>query len=285
MGTERTPLLIATRGAEMTFSEGFREGARDALPVVLAVTPFGVVAGVAAVEVGLSVAQAIGISYIVYAGTAQLAALQLIALGSPVAVILVTTLLLNLRFALYSAAFAGHLRAAPVWWRAVLAFMLTDQSMALGSQRYGRFPDRGAKIAYYLGVSVPVGLVWTTASTLGVLLGGGLPAGWSLDFAVPLVFLTLWVVAMVRGTPPVWVAGAVAAAVAVLARPLPFNLGLLAAAFAGIAAGLWWETRHGPAPRPGVAIVADAAPAARAATTAPDATGGRAASTRVGAKP
>ncbi len=249
----------------MSFLEGFREGARDALPVMLAVTPFGVVAGVAAVEVGLPLAQAIGISYLVFAGTAQLAALQLIALGSPVAVILVTTLLLNLRFALYSAAFAPHLRAAPVWWRAVLAFLMTDQSMALGSQRYGRFPERGAKIGYYLGVSAPIGLVWTTASTLGVLLGGGLPTGWSLEFAVPLVFLTLWVVAMRRGTPPVWVAGAVAAAVAVLARPLPFNLGLLAAAFAGIAAGLWWESRHGPAPRPGVAARSQGANAAGAA--------------------
>ncbi|MFU8887253.1 MAG: AzlC family ABC transporter permease [Trueperaceae bacterium] len=235
----------------MTFGDGFREGMRDALPILLAVTPFGLVVGVAAVEVGLPVAQAIGMSYVVYAGTAQLAALQLIAVGSPVAVILVTTLLLNLRFVLYSAAFAPHLRAAPGWLRVVMAFLMTDQSMALGSQRYGRFPERGAKVAHYLGVAVPMGVVWTTSSTLGVLLGAGLPAGLSLEFAVPLVFLTLWVAAMVRGTAPVWVAGAVAGGVAVLARPLPFNLGLLVAAFAGIAAGVYWETRRGPAPRPG----------------------------------
>jgi predicted branched-subunit amino acid permease len=130
-----------------------------------------------------------------------------------------------------------------------MAFLMTDQALALGSQRYGRFPERGAKVAYYLGASVPIGVVWTTASTVGVLIGAGLPAGLSLDFAVPLVFLTLWVAAMRRGAPPVWVAGAVAGGVAVLARPLPFNLGLLAAAFAGIAAGLWWETRDGAGPR------------------------------------
>lgn len=236
-----------------TSAAGFREGVRDALPVLLAVTPAGLVVGVAAVEVGLPVAQAIGMSYVVFAGTSQLAALQLIAAGSPVAVILVTTLLLNMRFALYSAALAEHLRAPPGWIRAVLAFLMTDQAMALGSQRYGRFPERGAKVAYYLGAAVPIGVVWTTASTLGVLIGAGLPTGLSLDFAVPLVFLTLWVVVMVGGTPPVWVAGAVAGGVAVLAQPLPFNLGLLAAAFAGIVAGLWWETRHGPAARPGVA--------------------------------
>lgn len=241
-------------GDGTSFAAGFREGVGDALPLVLAVAPFGLVTGVAAAEAGLPVAQAIAMSYVVYAGTAQLAALQLIAVGSPAAVILVTTLLLNLRFALYSAVFAPHLRSAPGWLRALLAFIMSDQAMALGSQRYGRFPERGAKVAYYLGVSLPIAFVWTTASTLGVLLGGGLPAGLSLDFAVPLVFLALWVAAMLRGTPPVWVAGAVAAAVAVVARPLPFNLGLLAAAFAGIAAGLWWETHRGPAPRPGVGV-------------------------------
>ncbi len=240
----------------MSFAAGFREGLRDALPVMLALMPLGLVVGVAAVEVGLPIAQAIGMSYVVFAGIAQLAALQLIAAGSPAAVILVTTLLLNMRFVLYSAALAEHLRAAPAWLRAVMAFLTTDQSMALGSHRYGRFPERGAKVAYYLGVSLPIGLVWTTASTLGVLLGGGLPARLSLDFAVPLVFLTLWVVAMVRGTSPVWVAGAVAGGTAVVARPLPLNLGLLVAAFAGIAAGLWWEMRRGPAPRPGGAAVA-----------------------------
>ena len=239
-----------------TSAAAFREGARDALPIMLAMTPMGLVVGVAAVEVGLPIAQAIGMSYVVFAGIAQLAALQLIAVGSPVAVILVTTLLLNLRFALYSAAFAPHLRSAPGWLRAVMAFLMTDQAMALGSQRYGRFPERGGKVAYYLGVALPTGFVWTTASTLGVLLGAGLPGGLSLEFAVPLVFLTLWVVAMLRGAPPVWVAGAVAGGVAVLGRPLPFNLGLLVAAFAGIAAGLYWETRRGPALRPGGAATA-----------------------------
>jgi predicted branched-subunit amino acid permease len=251
------PVVGAPDDDGTTLAAGISEGVRDALPILLAVTPMGLVVGLAAVEVGLPVGQAIGMSYVVFAGVAQLAALQLIAVGSPFAVILVTTLLLNLRFALYSAAFAEHLRAAPGWLRAVMAFLMTDQSMALGSQRYGRFPERGAKVAYYLGVAVPIGFVWTTASTLGVLLGGGLPTGLSLDFAVPLVFLTLWVAAMVRGTPPVWVAGGVAGGVAVLARPLPFNLGLLAAAFAGIAAGLWGETRRGSAPRPGAAADAE----------------------------
>jgi 4-azaleucine resistance transporter AzlC len=222
----------------MTFREGALEGFRDAIPILLAVTPFGLVAGVSAAEVGMPVAAAVGMSYVVYAGTAQLAALQLLAVGSPFAVIVLTTLLLNLRFALYSATLAPHLRG-PRWpMRLWMASMMTDQSMALGIHRYATKPERGAKVAYYLGVSVPVWVVWTTAATVGVFVGAAVPDGWSLEFAVPLVFLTLWVFALARGAGPVWWAGGVGAIVAILARPLPFNLGLLVASFAGIAAGL-----------------------------------------------
>jgi len=234
-------------GARPLNAAAFREGARDVAPILVALVPFGLVTGVAAANLGLPVAQAVGMSYIVFAGSSQLAALQLLAIGSPVAVILVTTLLINLRFLLYSATFAPHLRSAPWPLRALLAGIMTDQSMALGSQRFGAHPDRGGKIAYYVGVSVPVWFVWTGSSTVGVFAGATLPAGWSLDFAVPLVFLTLWVVAMARGQSPIWAAGVVSAVVAVLARSMPFNLGLLVAAFAGIAAGLWWEARRAPA--------------------------------------
>ena len=238
----------------MTFRDGALEGFRDAIPILLAVTPFGLVAGVSAAEVGLPVAHAVGMSYVVYAGTSQLAALQLLAVGSPFAVILLTTLLLNLRFALYSATLAPHVRD-PRWpVRLWMASLMTDQSLALGIHRYATKPERGAKVAYYLGVSVPVWVVWTTAATVGVFLGAAVPAAWSLEFAVPLVFLTLWVFALARGRGPVWWAGGVGAIVAILARPLPFNLGLLVASFAGIGAGLAADhlrDRRRPAAEPG----------------------------------
>jgi 4-azaleucine resistance transporter AzlC len=220
------------------------------VPALVALVPFGLVLGVAAAQSSLSLAQAIGMSYLVYAGSAQLAALQLLVVGSPFVVILVTTLLINLRFALYSATFAADLRPAPWPLRALLAALMTDQSLAFGTQRFTKHPERGHRIAYYAGVSLPVWFVWTSSSTVGVLAGAALPTDWSLEFAVPLVFLTLWIAALQRGRAPVWIAGAVAATVAVVARPLPFNAGLLLAIFAGIAAGLAWESRRSkPSPQ------------------------------------
>jgi 4-azaleucine resistance transporter AzlC len=243
MGAHRPALLS---GARSPAAAAFQEGARDVVPALIALVPFGLVLGVAASQSSLSLAQAIGMSYIVYAGSAQLAALQLLALGSPFTVILVTALLINLRFALYSATLAPVLRPAPWPLRALLAALMTDQSLAFSTQRFATRPERGGRIAYYAGVSLPVWFVWTTSSTVGVVAGAALPTGWSLEFAVPLVFLTLWIVALLRGRSPVWVAGAVAALVAVVARPLPLNAGLLLAIVAGITAGLVWEARRAP---------------------------------------
>jgi predicted branched-subunit amino acid permease len=241
VGAHRAALLSGPRSVS---AAAFREGARDVLPALVALVPFGLVLGVAAAQSSLSLAQAIGMSYIVFAGSAQLAALQLLALGSPFMVILVTALLINLRFALYSALLAADLRPAPWPLRTLLAAVMTDQALAFSTQRFATHPERGGRIAYYAGVALPVWFVWTTSSTVGVLAGAALPTDWSLEFAVPLVFLTLWIVALLRGRSPVWVAGAVAALVAVVARPLPFNAGLLLAIFAGIAAGLAWEARR-----------------------------------------
>jgi 4-azaleucine resistance transporter AzlC len=237
VGTHRPALLNEGRTASRA---AFLEGVRDAVPALLSLVPFGLVAGVAAAASALSLAQAIGMSYLVFAGSAQLAALQLIGVGSPFVVILVTTVLINLRFALYSATIGPHLRAAPWPLRALLASTMTDHAMAFASQRFGAEPERGGKVAYFAGLALSIWLFWTTSSSVGVLVGSALPSGWSLEFAVPLVFLGLWVVTLMRGRPPVWVAGGVAAVVAVVARPLPLNAGLLLAAFAGIAAGVWW---------------------------------------------
>jgi predicted branched-subunit amino acid permease len=74
-----------------------------------------------------------------------------------------------------------------------------------------------------------------------VLLGTAIPDEWSLDFAIPLVFLALVVPTIKdRGTGA---AAAMAALVAVIAVDMPFNSGLLTAAAAGIVAGLLVEGR------------------------------------------
>ncbi len=214
-----------------------RRGVRDVAPLVLGVAPFGLVAGIAAIEVGLSPAQAVGMSVVVFAGASQLAALELLGVDAPLAVVVVTAVVINLRMVMYSASIAPYFREFAPRWKAPLAYVLTDQAYALSIARFRRGdPDRRA---YYLGVAVTLWVVWQLATVAGVVVGTGVPAAWGLEFAVPLVFLALLVPAMEDRTTSL--AAVVGGTVALAAGGLALNLGLLVGATAGVVAGFGAE--------------------------------------------
>ena len=218
----------------------FWRGARDFSPLILGVVPFGTVFGIAAIEAGLDFSHAMGFSIIVLAGAAQLASIALIGQDATLIVIIATALIINARFVMYSASLAPHFAGLSVPRRMLVAYLLTDQAYAFSITRYR---DEGwdvrQKLGYYLGVGGALWVVWQASTALGAALGAGVPEEWSLDFAVPLVFLALLVPAIrdkADGT-----AALVAGALAVLAAGLAYNLALPIAAVAGIAAGVVFE--------------------------------------------
>jgi 4-azaleucine resistance transporter AzlC len=177
-------------------------------------------------------------SFIVFAGASQIAAVQLMGVSAPVVVILMSTVLINLRMMMYSASLAPFLRHLGPSWKLPIAYLLTDQAYAFSLLRFSRDPElrRGW---YYLGVALPPWIVWVAAAAVGVFVGAQVPAAWSLEFTIPLSFLALLVPALTsRGNVA---AAAVGGGVAVLAYGLPNNLGLLLGALAGIAAGTLLE--------------------------------------------
>jgi len=216
----------------------YRAGVRDALPLLLGIVPFALVAGIAAIEAGLTPAQALGMSVIVFAGASQLAAIELLGETASLAVVVATAVVINLRMSMYSASIAPHFRHLRRRTRAVLAYVLTDQAYALAVAKYA--DDEGTdRKRYYLGVAVTLWTVWQVGTLAGVFVGAQVPSEWGLTFAVPLVFLALLVPAMTDR--PTTLAAVVGGGVAVLAAGFPFNLGLLAGAACGIAAGLVTE--------------------------------------------
>jgi 4-azaleucine resistance transporter AzlC len=221
-------------------SADFRRGVRDVAPLLLGVAPFGVVAGIAAVNAGLDPVQAVGMSVVVFAGAAQLAALELLGADAPIAVVVVTAVVINLRMLMYSASIAPYFREFAARWKATLSYVLTDQAYALSVSSY-RTDGRVDRKAYYLGTAVTLWAVWQVTTVAGVVLGTGIPEAWGLEFAVPLVFLALLVPAMEDRTTSL--AAVVGGVVAVAGAGLPLNLGLLVGATVGIVAGLGAE-RH-----------------------------------------
>ncbi len=213
------------------------DGVRAMLPLLPGAVPFGMIAGVVASNAGLDALAGIGQSVIVFAGAAQLASTQLIADAAPVLVVILTGLVINLRFAMYSAAMAGHLAALPRGRRWLVSYLMTDQSYALSILRYTARPEMSlaSRFAFYMGGAIPMWVVWLAATAAGYFLGNRIPASWSLDFFVPLSFLALIVPSIAdRANASAALTGG---AVAVIAWSLPFNLGLFLAALAGIAAG------------------------------------------------
>jgi 4-azaleucine resistance transporter AzlC len=232
---------VAPVQVHLTARGAFFEGARDIVPMVLAVGPFGAVAGLAAVASGLQFSEAVALSALVNAGSSQLAALQLLSQGAPVLVILATTLIVNLRFLMYSMAIAPYLEGVPKRWRLAMSHVLVDQTFAFATRRYTERPASGQRVAYFLGLGLPLLTSWLAGNVVGAALGAQVPAGWSLDFAIPLTFLALLMPAV--KDRPAALAALVAGAFALLGLGLPYNLGLIVAALAGIAAGLASERR------------------------------------------
>jgi predicted branched-subunit amino acid permease len=207
------------------------------------VFPFGLIAGVAAVEAGLTTVQALAASPMIFAGASQLAAMDLIGRSSPVPVIVLTALVINARFAMYSAALAPPFASLPIRHRAVAAYLLTDQAFAMSTIRFARTDEPAtARFAFYLGAALVLALTWHTATIVGVVVGSGVPPEWSLDFAVPLVFIALLFPAITdRATRVAAITAAIAAS---SLRGMPLNLGLLTAALIGIVAGLIARSRQ-----------------------------------------
>lgn len=227
----------------MTRSQEFTQGARDMLPMLLGAIPFGIIFGSLAGAAGLSTWQTLGMSLLVFAGSAQFIAISLLGIGTGLAVLLLTTLVVNLRHALYSASLQPHVRHLPTRWRLPLAFWLTDEAYAVVQHRYFETDASLYKHWYFLGAALAMYLNWQLCTLVGVLFGQSVPnlSAWGLDFAMLATFIGI-VVPMLRGSPQV-AAALVAGAVALACHGLPYKLGLLAAAFSGILVGVLLERR------------------------------------------
>ncbi|MBI5069586.1 MAG: AzlC family ABC transporter permease [Deltaproteobacteria bacterium] len=223
----------------------FLAGCRDELPILLGVAPFGMIYGILALSAGLPPPAAQAMSSVVFAGSAQFITAQLIRDGAPGAVIVLTVFVVNLRHALYSASLAPYLRHLNGWWKALLAYLLTDEAYAVAVTRYARDGERTDvspwRHWYFLGAGLTLWASWQVSTAVGVFLGAVVPESWSLDFTLPLTFIAL-VFPALRDRAGV-AAALTAGLVALLALGLPFKLGLIVAAAAGIAAGMFAEAR------------------------------------------
>jgi 4-azaleucine resistance transporter AzlC len=225
---------------------GFGAGLRAELPLVIGVIPFGMIYGVLALSSGLQPVEAQAMSAVVFAGSSQFIATQLLGTGAPGWVILLTVAMVNLRHALYSASLAPYLKRLHPAWKWLLAYLLTDEAYAVTITYYDRCADEQtdpAKCAhwFFLGAGIALWTAWQVSTAVGIFLGASVPASWALDFTLALTFIAIVVPAL--KDRPMFAAALVAGVTALAANGLPYKLGLVLAALLGILAGAGLEER------------------------------------------
>jgi 4-azaleucine resistance transporter AzlC len=221
----------------------FLAGVRAQLPILLGTTPLGMIYGVLAAGAGLPAPAAIGMSSVVFAGSAQFIAAGLFAEQAPTLVIVLTTLVVNLRHALYSASLAPYVQHLSLPWKLLISQQLTDEAYAVAITRYRQIEPEAARGTnlhwFYLGGGLALFVSWQVSTAVGVLLGAQIPAAWSLDFTLALTFIALLVPTLTAR--PALAAALAAGVAALIGHALPFKLGLVAAVLLGIGVGLGAE--------------------------------------------
>lgn len=213
----------------------FVNGIRDQVPILLGVAPFGLIFGALAIASGVPPLEAQGFSLFVFAGSAQFIAVELISNGVQPLVIVLTILVINLRHLLYSANLAPHVQRLPSRWKLTLAWLLTDEAFAVSTIRY-RQNSSPHTHWYMLGTGLTLWGTWQLSTVIGITLGARMPESWSLDFTLPLVFITLLIPTLTNRA--VWASSIAAGIISVALARLPYKLGLLLAAILGIITGL-----------------------------------------------
>jgi predicted branched-subunit amino acid permease len=149
-----------------------REGIKAGVPTLFGIVAWGLVVGVAMINSGLTLVQALGMTLLVFAGSAQLASLPLIAAGAPIWVVFATALAVNLRFVIFSALLAPHFSHLPWKQRFALGYTAGDMTVSIFLQRYPSEEPAPGKVSVLKGLLVPN---WPWCRCTG---GSGWPARW-----------------------------------------------------------------------------------------------------------
>ena len=220
----------------------FRDGIRAGSPSLIGIAAWGLVTGIAMIKSGFTLAQALGMTFFVFAGSAQLAALPLIVLSAPIWVIFLTGFMVNLRFVIFSVIIAPHFTHLKFRQKAFWGYMTGDVSMIYFMQRFPTEQPEPGKFAYMKGLFVANWAAWQFGSVAGIFLGNMIPQSWGVGFAGTLAIMCVLLPMILNRATLVGVIAA--SAVALATYHWPYKLGMLCAVITGMLCSMAWEEWH-----------------------------------------
>ena len=213
-------------------------GARDTTPLLLAAAPFGMVFGALAVSAGMTPAQTMAMSLFVFAGSSQFIGATLIGAGALAPIIILTTLVVNLRHMLYSISLMPKVESFGQGWRAPMAFWLTDETYATVMLKLDQLDDPKTFRYYYLGSAIAMYGLWQVNTGLGILIGESVPdvTSWGLEVAMAVAFIGVVVPSLKDNAG--WACAVTASIGMLLTYQWPNQIGLFVSSLAAIAVGV-----------------------------------------------
>lgn len=214
----------------------FARGARDMIGISMGIAAWGLVAGVAMAKSGLPLPLSILMSLLVFAGSAQLAALPLIIAGAPIWMVWAIAACVNLRFVIFSAQWRPYFAHLPRWHRMLLGYFTADLNYVVFMLRFPQPRPSPEQMPYFWGGVAVNWPSWQFPTLAGLLLADAIPTEWGFGFAGILALLAL-MYSLVNDRAS-RVAAGVASAAAVATVALPLKLNIVVAIAAAVAVGL-----------------------------------------------
>ena len=205
-------------------------GSLDALPLFIPALPFAFVFGVVVAEAGIPEWLGWSSSPVIFGGAIQVTLFTLIGEGASVAAAVSAALIVGARHMLYSLTLAPRFQNLHGLFSWVGAYVLIDQVFVLSQIK--RIDDPMAFRRYFLGAGFTFWSLWMVSTALGVVLGPAIPPEWGVEFAAPVLFVSLMMAASERRDK--LAAAGIAMGVTFLLASLPNRAGILIAVIVSV---------------------------------------------------
>ena len=220
----------------------FKKGFMDVIPLTIPVIPFGVIYGVVGVELGLSPLVTFAMSFIIFAGSSQIAFVQLYTAGASPLVMISSVLAINSRHFLYSAVLAQYLNKLNLYWKILLGYLMTDQAFSVSLSYFKKNQKKTFSHYHMLGSGFTLWLLWQISTLSGIVLGNVIPEALGLEFAIPLTFLSLIIAELKKYDHLLIII--ISGAISLVTYNFPLKVYIILSAFVGLVAAFILTTKY-----------------------------------------
>ena len=214
----------------------------DVIPLTIPVIPFGIIYGVVGVELGLSPLVTFAMSFIIFAGSSQIAFVQLYTAGASPLVMISSVLAINSRHFLYSAVLAQYLNKLNLYWKILLSYLMTDQAFSVSLSYFKKNQKKTFSHYHMLGSGFTLWLLWQISTLLGIVLGNVIPEALGLEFAIPLTFLSLIIAELKKYDHLLIII--ISGAISLITYNFPLKVYIILSAFVGLVAAFILTTKY-----------------------------------------